>query len=754
MTCEQQGDPLEALRCYEAALALAPELAHAHFNRGTILLDSGDAEGALAALQKAVQLRPESAGTHFNLGAAYVRLDRPSEAVQAYRQALAFRPDFPEAMMALGAALEELGRDEEAVQSYGRALTMKPDYPEADRKLATLLTRLERLEEAAACYQRLLVFDPGNADLLNHLGALQKKLRQLDAAAASFRQVLAIQPDDALAHNNLAVVLRGLGQLEAAVESYRRALEAKPGFIEAHHNLGNAYMDLGETEMALSSYRSALAINPTFAESLTCMGVALQSLSRFDEALACHRQALALKPDHAQTHSNLGIVLQEMGQFEEALVSTRRALALQPDFSEAHNSLLFLHNYLSDQPPDQLLEEARRYGDMVARQARPHTHWDNTPEPARALRVGLVSGDFCTHPVGYFLEGVLQALANSDARLELWAYPTRRCDDDTSRRLRACCHGWHPVVGLSDEDVAAQIRQDGIDILIDLSGHTAHNRLAVFAWKPAPVQVSWLGYFATTGVAAIDYLIADPWTLPPGEEQHFTEKIWRLPETRLCFTPPRASPDVSALPALANQHITFGCFNNLSKMNDAVVALWARVLNAVPGSRLFLKARQLMDAATRQEVEQRFRGHGIGAERLVMEHYVPRDNYLRAYHRIDIALDPFPYPGGTTSAEALWMGVPVLTLEGERFLSRQGVGLLMNAGLQDWVAVDMDDYVARAVSHASDLQRLSVLRARLRGQVQASPIFNAPRFAMHFEVALRGMWQAWCEQRNVRTAAL
>jgi protein O-GlcNAc transferase len=262
------------------------------------------------------------------------------------------------------------------------------------------------------------------------------------------------------------------------------------------------------------------------------------------------------------------------------------------------------------------------------------------------------------------------------------------------------------------------------------------------------VQVSWLGYFATTGVKAIDYLIADPWTLPEADEAHFTEKIWRLPETRLCFTPPDVDVQVAPLPALTDGCITFGCFNNLTKMNDAVVALWARVLQAVPGSRLFLKTKQLGEAAVRQSVFTRFAAHGIAADQLILEGSASRSAYLSAYHRVDIALDPFPFPGGTVTAEGLWMGVPVLTLAGGRFLSRQGVGLLMNAGLPQWVVADADAYVGSAASHAGDPQRLAMLRNGLRQQVLESPLFDSPRFARHFEGALRGMWQKWCNGRT------
>jgi predicted O-linked N-acetylglucosamine transferase (SPINDLY family) len=304
------------------------------------------------------------------------------------------------------------------------------------------------------------------------------------------------------------------------------------------------------------------------------------------------------------------------------------------------------------------------------------------------------------------------------------------------------------LFGKSNEAAAQLIHSDAVHVLMDLSGHTAGTRLPVFAWKPAPLQVSWLGYFATTGVTEIDYFIADPWVLPETEEPYFTEKIWRLPETRLCFTPPDVNVEVSPLPALSNGYITLGCFNNLAKMNDDVVALWARILESIPDSRLLLKAGQLKESSALQNTINRFAAHGIDANRLILEGPESREQYLAAYHRVDIALDPFPYPGGTTSVEGLWMGVPILTLAGERFLSRQGVGILMNAGLPEWIATDTDDYFIRAISHAADLQRLSDLRGRLRPQILASPIFDAPRMARNFEAALRGMWQRWCDEQT------
>lgn len=425
---------------------------------------------------------------------------------------------------------------------------------------------------------------------------------------------------------------------------------------------------------------------------------------------------------------------------DEAVAIHRKAIDLTPDLAEAHSNLLFTLNYTAALEPAQAWAEARQFGRMVAgRVSSPFKSWTCAIPPER-LRVGLVSGDLCRHPVGYFLEAVLGRI--DPRRLELVAYPTVNNDDELSARLRRHLAVWAPLVGLGDEAAARRIHGDGIHVLVDLSGHTAHNRLPLFAWRPAPVQATWLGYFATTGVAEIDYILADPHVAPPEEDGDFTEAVWRLPESYLCFTPPDLAIDVAPSPAQASGTITFGCFNNLSKINDRVVALWARSLTAVPGSLLFLKTKQLSDRAIREDLQRRFAAHDIAGERLILEGSSPRAELLQSYHRVDIALDPFPYPGGTTSVEALWMGVPVLTRRGDRFLGHLGESITRNAGLADWIADDDDDFVIKAAAHASDVSRLSRLRAGLRHQVLASPLFDAERFAHHFEAAMWGMWQA------------
>jgi protein O-GlcNAc transferase len=741
-----------ALEQFDRALQVRPDAAQLWHNRGNALLGLQRPADACQSYRRAIEINPEFVEAHCNLGSALIAIGQIDAAMASLCLALEIEPNFAEAHYYLGNVLKDLGQLDEAVASYRRALEIKPDFAEVHSNLGGALIDLEQLGDAVASFRLALEIKPDFAEAHYNLGNALKELGQLDNAVTSYRQALGIKPDFAEAHNNLGDSLEGLGRLDDAVASFRRALEIKPDYAEAHSNLGNALRLLGQLDDAAASFRRALKIKSDFAEAHYNLGNALNDLCQHDDAMASFRRALGIKPDYAEAHNNLGSVLLTIGQLDNAVTSYRHALEIKPDYVEVNGNLLFARNYLSNQPVALLLAEARRFGDLAARKASPTQTYLNVPEPGRCLRVGLVSGDFYSHPVGYFIENVLAALASLAAgRVKFIAYSNHFRTDALTERIKTYCHGWHSAVGLSDAQLSQRIRDDGIDILIDLSGHTAHNRLPMFAWKPAPVQASWLGYFATTGVAAIDYLIADPWTLPESEEVNFTEKIWRLPETRLCFTPPDVNVDVSPLPALANGLITFGCFNNLSKMNDTVVALWAKLLNAIPQSRLFLKAKQLNDAAVRQNVIHRFAVHDIAVDRLVLEGSSPRAAYLSAYHRVDIALDPFPFPGGATTAEALWMGVPVLTLTGERFLARQGVGLLMNAGLPDWIAADADDYVARAVSHAGDLQRLAALRKGLRQQVLASPLFDAPRFARHFETALRGMWTKWCNQQQERT---
>jgi protein O-GlcNAc transferase len=420
------------------------------------------------------------------------------------------------------------------------------------------------------------------------------------------------------------------------------------------------------------------------------------------------------------------------------VASYRRALEVKPDYADTQSALLFTLNY-SAHPSEYCLTEARKYGELASRKAVSRfSAWLCDEQPSR-LRVAMVSGDLNQHPVGYFLESLLAKL--DPARVELIAYPTSQRFDALTRRIQPKFAAWKPLYALHDEASARLIHADGVHVLLDLAGHTGYNRLPVFAWKPAPVQVSWLGYFATTGMAEMDYLLADRVGVPESQQQNFTESIWYLPDTRLCFTAPASAVAVAPLPALQNGYLTFGCFQNLSKVGDEVLAAWGKIFAALPGARLRWQSKQLGDAAVAQQQRSRLREHGIDAARVSLHGSASREAYLAAHAEVDLVLDTFPYPGGTTTCEALWMGVPTVTLAGDTLLSRQGASLLAAAGLDDWVATNVKDYIAKAIAMANDTPKLMTLRKGLREQVNTSPLFDAKRFAKNFEDALWGMWQ-------------
>jgi len=744
---QMQNKTAEAIACYRAVLAINPQHISAQNNLGSALRTSGNLKEALICYDRLLANNPDSADAHCNAGVVLTDLGQFDDAMSSLRRALEIKPDFAEAHSSLGNALLALGQVDQAVASYRRALEIKPNFTDAHYRLGRALHDLGKLDDAHASYRRALEIDPDYVDAHINLAKTLKDLGRFDDAVASATRALQIKPDFAEGHGILGDILQGMGKPVEAVASYQRALEINPDFVEALCNMAFALHDLGKLEEAVASDRRALKIKPNHAKAHCHLSNVLKDLKQFDDAIISARRVLEIEPDFAEGHSNLGAVLFTQGNPDEAIACYRRALEIDGDFATARSALLFILNFLPNQSATDLLAEAQRYGEWAERQARPYRDWQCIRSVDRCLRVGFVSGDFRNHPVGYYLENVLKALKEVAAgQLELIAYSNHFSDDAVTDHIQACCHLWRNIAGLSDELVARRIHEDGVDILIDLSGHTAHNRLPLFAWKPAPVQATWLGYFPTTGVAAIDYRIADPWVPPQAEEAGFTESIYRLPETYVCFTPPNRDIQVSALPALVNGYVTFGSFNNLAKINDTVVALWARILHAVDGSCLFLKTNQLTSPGARQVMIARFAAQGIEANRLILEGSSPRAEHLAAYQRVDIALDPFPLPGGTTSVEALWMGAPLLTLVGNHFLSRIGESTLQNAGLPEWIAFSADEYVERAVSHARDVDRLAALRNGLRQQVLDSPLFDAPRFASNFKAAMRDMWTKWCNQ--------
>ena len=596
-----------------------------------------------------------------------------------------------------------------------------------------------QLEKAQRIYRAILEVEPRNAEVQNNLGVLLKTLRALPEAEARYRQAIMLKPDYYDAHGNLGNLLLASGRLFEAEATYGHGLRINPHYATAHYNLGNAFLSTQRLDEALRCFRQAIKLKPDHAGAYTDLGNTLKGMGRLAEAEAVHRQALLLNPHSPQAHNNLGIALADQGRLHEAASSFQKAIGLQPYVPEIHSNLLFYMNYMDGVSKDTKLQEARDYGRRVAQSAtKRFANWKEAT-PLDKLRIGFISGDFRNHPVTYFLEGLLSRIDRS--RFELFAYNMNRVEDELTEKLRTHFDRWTEIFNKTDLEAADRINADGVHILVDLAGHTAFNRLPVLAFKPAPVQASWLGYFATTGVSEVDYLLGDPQVSPVEDDRDFVERVKRLPETYLCWTPPHIELAVAELPALTKGHVTFGCFNNGTKLNDDVLSLWGRVLNAVDGSMLFLKASQFADADFRNQIVNRLSFYGVSPDRLIMEGRSTRADYFAAFSRVDLALDPFPYPGGTISVDGLWMGVPVVTKRGDCFIARNGETIARNCGQDAWVARDDHEYLEKAIRFASDIPALARLRRELRPRLLTSPLFDSTLFARRFEQAMDEMWR-------------
>lgn len=641
-------------------------------------------------------------------------------------------------------ALFQGGQIEAARVLFEQVCRTDPSDAESWGALGVIHGTLEDHEAAASCCQRAVTLRPDYAEAHNNLGIALAELGRLDEAIASHRRVLQIDPNHAGAHYNLGNVLSARGQLDDAIACYREALRLQPNDVDAWVNLGQTLHFAGSIGPAIDAFQGALHIDPNCAEAHNNFAVALAADDRLTEAEAMYRQAARLKPEYVSAWRNLGLLLLDQGRQSEAMAELRQAVQRGPDDTEAHSALLFALNYDPAEDSETVFAEHERWGRKLAR-LQPCTRM--TPGhigPERRLKIGYVSPDFRTHSVAYFIEPVLAR--HNPANIETYCYAEVSHPDATTARLKPLAAHWRDTFGRTDDEMIDMIRGDGIDILVDLAGHTTHNRLPVFARKPAPMQVSYLGYPNTTGLATMDFRLTDIEADPRGQEAFHTEQLARLPHGFLCYTPPATAPAVSPLPAYAAGHVTFGSFNNLAKMTPEVTAVWSRILHAVPGARFIIKNKSIKDEPTRARFLALFREAGIPAERVDLIAWVPEtEGHLSLYHRIDIALDTFPYNGATTTCEALWMGVPIVTLAGNRHAARVGVSLLTRVGLTDLIAQTPEGYVDLSVRLASDLDSLATLRAHLREQMARSRLCDGTGFTRDLEAAYRELWKQYCE---------
>ncbi len=697
----------------------------------------GHFQEAAAIYRQILSTQPNHADALHFLGIIAHNTGRHDEAVQLIGDSLRRNPNNAPALNNLGNVLNDQRRFGEAITFYKAALALSPGYSQAHSNLGNVYKELGQLEMAAECHQAAIECDPKSSAAHCNLGTVFQAQGNPLQAIQCFRAALALNPKSDVFHANLGAALRESGQYAEALAALDRALELNPNSEAAHINKGATLRELGRTPEAIECLWRALQINPRSHLALNNLGNALRDQGCFPEAAAALQKALDLQPDSEIALNNLGLTYNELGRTEEAITLFRRAIAAQPSNPMAYSNLLFALNYLPGTNREALFTEHRRFGELFAdpltRLAAPH---ETDTDGDRPLRVGFVSGDLRNHPVANFIEPVF---ANHNRReFEFLCYANQPVSDERTAELQKLVEHWRNVAGMTDEDLASLIRRDKIDILVDLSGHTARNRLLVFARKPAPVQVTMIGYMQTTGLSAMDYRITDARLDPIGESERFNvEELVRLGAGAATFQPPADCPPVNELPALKNGFVTFASFNNLAKVTREVIETWARILHAVPTSRMLIVGR------AGNTIAKHLTALGISPDRVEMLNRQPLAEYLALHHRVDLLLDTFPYNGGTTNLIAAWMGVPFVTVAGDASSSRAGASLLDALELPQWAARDAEGYVRQASSAAQNVQHLAELRATLRSRLE--PLLDGgAEFTLQLESAFRQMWKRWC----------
>lgn len=769
------GRAAEAETCLLEALRLDPSLADAHNSLGNVRRAAGRSDDAIASFRRAIALRPNFAEAHNNLGTVLQAQGKLSAAISAYREALQLNPRYVDAWLNLGTAWRAHGNGLEAARSYRKALQLAPDNSEAHLNLGTVHQDQRELDEAVACYRKAIELDPRSVTAHSNLGAALKDLKRFDEAlvslrtaleldpthvdahfnlaavwhaqekwaeaAAAYDDVLRLQGDHAKALANLGTVLQHQGRIDESLALLDRAIAIDPNYASAHLNRANVYRLGRRTAEAVEEYETALRLQPDFPEAYNNLAVLFNDVDQPDLAAQCCRRGIRQDAHSGALYANLATAMQNLGKLDEAIEFARKSVELEPDAVGAHSNLLYKLNFNPDYDAATIFQEhldwARRHAEPLTALATGHS---NDRSPDRRLRIGYVSPYFRDHAVNFFSEPMIAAHDHQD--FEILCYSDAAIADAATERLRPAVDHWRETRFLTDQELADTIRGDAIDILVDLTGHIAGNRLLTFARKPAPIQVTYIGYQNTTGMSAIDYRLTDAWADPPGQtEAFYTEELVRLPRAFFCYRPSEA-PEVSPLPALRTGHVTFGSFNNFAKVSPAALESWLNLLDRVTGSRLMILAHGGGSLAAR--VGQLAESQGLDPARIEFCEKRPRPAYLELMSRVDIALDPFPFNGHTTTCDAVWMGLPVVMLAGASYASRFGGSVLHQVGLCDLIAATPDEYVEIAARLAADVDALAHLRATLRDTMAGSPLLDAAGFARNLEAAYRQMWHTWC----------
>ncbi|XP_057969839.1 probable UDP-N-acetylglucosamine--peptide N-acetylglucosaminyltransferase SPINDLY [Malania oleifera] len=787
---------VDALALYESVLEKDGGNVEAHIGKGICLQMQSMGRVAFESFAEAIKLDPQNSCALTHCGILYKDEGRLVEAAESYQKALKADPSYKPAaeclaivLTDLGTSLKLAGNTQEGIQKYHEALKIDPHYAPAYYNLGVVYSEMMQYDTALTCYEKAALERPMYAEAYCNMGVIYKNRGDLESAIACYERCLAVSPNFDIAKNNMAIALTDLGtkvklegDINQGVAYYKKALYYNWHYADAMYNLGVAYGEMLKFDMAIVFYELAFHFNPHCAEACNNLGVIYKDRDNLDKAVECYQLALSIKPNFSQSLNNLGVVYTVQGKMDAAANMIEKAIIANPTYAEAYNNLGVLYrdagsislaieeyeqclkidpdsrnagqnrllamNYINEGKDEKLFEAHRGWGKRFMRLYPQYTSWDNPKDPERQLVVGYVSPDYFTHSVSYFIEAPLVYHDYANYKVVVYSAVVK-ADAKTMRfKERVVKKGgiWRDIYGIDEKKVASMVREDKVDILVELTGHTANNKLGMMACRPAPVQVTWIGYPNTTGLPSIDYRLTDSLADPPGTTQKHVEELVRLPECFLCYTPsPEAGP-ISPTPALSNGFITFGSFNNLAKITPKVLQVWARILCAVPNSRLVVKCKPFCCDSVRRRFLSTLEQLGLEPLRVdLLPLILLNHDHMQAYALMDISLDTFPYAGTTTTCESLYMGVPCITMAGSVHAHNVGVSLLSKVGLRHLIAKNEHQYVQLALDLASDIARLSNLRMSLRDLMSKSPVCDGPNFALGLESTYRKMWRRYCK---------
>lgn len=785
----------DALALYESLLEKERGNVEAHIGKGICLQMQNMSRLAFESFKEAIELDPENACALTHCGILYKDEGHLLEAAESYQKALKADPTYKPAaeclaivLTDLGTSLKLAGNTQDGIHKYCEALKIDPHYAPAYYNLGVVYSEMMQYDMALSCYEKAAVQRPMYAEAYCNMGVIYKNRGELESAISCYERCLAVSPNFEIAKNNMAIALTDLGtkvklegDINQGVAFYKKALCYNWHYADAMYNLGVAYGEMLKFDMAIVFYELALHFNPHCAEACNNLGVIYKDRDNLDKAVECYQLALSIKPNFSQSLNNLGVVFTVQGKIDAAASMIEKAIVANPSYAEAYNNLGVLYrdagnitmaveayeqclkidpdsrnagqnrllamNYINEGNDEKLFEAHRDWGRRFMRLFSQYKTWENHKDLDRQLVIGYVSPDYFTHSVSYFIEAPLVYHDYGKYKVVVYSGVVKGDAKTNKFREKVLKKGglWRDIYGIDEKKVASMVREDKVDILVELTGHTANNKLGMMACRPAPIQATWIGYPNTTGLPTIDYRITDSLADPPATRQKHVEELVRLPGCFLCYTPsPEAGP-ICPTPALSNGFITFGSFNNLAKITPKVLQVWARILCAVPNSRLVVKCKPFCCDSVRQKFLSTLEQLGLESLRVdLLPLILLNHDHMQAYSLMDISLDTFPYAGTTTTCESLYMGVPCVTMAGSVHAHNVGVSLLSNVGLEHLVAKTEDEYIHSAVQLASNITALSELRLSLRNLMLNSPVCDGRKFILGLESIYRNLWHRYC----------